>query len=444
MIEAGAIDQLRQAVDLAAVVGRAGVDLTGAPSRLRGLCPFHAEKSPSFMVMADGRGHHFHCYGCGEHGDAIDFLRKLRGLSFSDAVDELAAEFGVHVGRTKAEPRALAPKARFRAMPAARAGHVAMDPLAGLQSWRLALPGSPGEAYLRQRRIPLDVAQALGVGFLPPGHAMGADEQGKPIGYGPRVVFPHMLRGELVNLYGRSIDADADKAKRHRHLPRPKGLLNEAALELPGELWIVEGAFDVAALLAAGVQKVVGIFGLEGFDWRWIGRHDLVIATDHDDSGEVAAGKLLTEAAYRGLKARRLPASVLGGCKDASEAWQAGVLALDQCRPATAPSGEPAGLNSKPSEPGPVRTKDTPEAPDNIRTDEAATNVRDDDPRVTCQACANFTGRCCTAWRRTGFLQASEVSRDLAALPQHCPAFSLLSVTLDQTEQSPELNIGSG
>jgi len=54
--------------------------------RLTGLCPFHKESTPSFFIFPD---HHFHCYGCGEHGDTIAFLMKLKGLTFPEAVRSL-------------------------------------------------------------------------------------------------------------------------------------------------------------------------------------------------------------------------------------------------------------------------------------------------------------------------------------------------------------------
>lgn len=319
MIDEQLLEQLRQQTDLYTVVSRF-VELKKVGADFFGLCPFHAEKTPSFSV-SPGK-HFFHCFGCGAHGDGIDFLMRHRGLDFAAAVQELAAEAGLVLGRTKGKRQPLRATARFRPAPAPKTGH---EPLGAhqlqlLEEWQQALPGSPGEDYLRKRAIPLAVAQELGAGFLPAGQAMA------PNAYGPRVVFPHQLPGgQVVNLSGRSTDDD-DKKLRHRHLPRAKGLLNVAALKLPGELWLVEGPFDAAALIAAGRRKTVALFGLDGFDWRWLGKHDLVIATDHDEAGQANAQRLLEEAAYRGLRARRLPAEALGGHKDAAAAWAAGVL----------------------------------------------------------------------------------------------------------------------
>lgn len=80
--------------------GRALAEIVGRRVRLKrqgrewsGLCPFHGEKTPSFTV-SPGKGF-YHCFGCGAHGDAIDFRREIDGLSFRDAVEDLAAEFGL-------------------------------------------------------------------------------------------------------------------------------------------------------------------------------------------------------------------------------------------------------------------------------------------------------------------------------------------------------------
>ena len=82
------------------------------------------------------------------------------------------------------------------------------------------------------------------------------------------MVFPHTTpEGRLVNLYGRAVGIaeQVPKAKRHDHLPGIKGYCNAAALQAgAGPLWVCEGAFDTLALLAAGVPRVVAIFGVQG------------------------------------------------------------------------------------------------------------------------------------------------------------------------------------
>jgi hypothetical protein len=88
------------AMSLVDVVTSRGIELhPSGPGRYRALCPFHSEKTPSFFVFDSSNK--YHCFGCGEHGDAIDFIRKIDGLSFRDAVERLT---GVAPGHYRPDP----------------------------------------------------------------------------------------------------------------------------------------------------------------------------------------------------------------------------------------------------------------------------------------------------------------------------------------------------
>jgi len=130
-----------------------------------------------------------------------------------------------------------------------------------LAAFQATLPGSRGEAYLQHRGIPLALAQQCGVGYAAPGTWPHPARDWR----GGRVAFPHTTPdGRLVNLYGRAVSTadQVPKAKRHDHLPGAKGSFNAAALQASaGPLWVCEGAFDALALLAAGIPRVVAIFG---------------------------------------------------------------------------------------------------------------------------------------------------------------------------------------
>ena len=123
-----------------------------------------------------------------------------------------------------------------------------------LAAFHTALPGSRGDTYLQQRGIPLALAPQLGVGYAA---AVGTAEQ-------------------------------VPKAKRHDHLPGIKGYFNAAALQAgDGPLWVCEGAFDALALVAAGVSRVVAIFGVQGERWDWVREvRTLVFALDADPAGQ--------------------------------------------------------------------------------------------------------------------------------------------------------------
>jgi len=88
------LESLRQRIDLVEVIS-SHVDMKPSGAAYKGLCPFHDEKSPSFMIHKGDK--HYHCFGCGAHGDAIQFLMEMQRLSFTDAVESLAQKFHVHL-----------------------------------------------------------------------------------------------------------------------------------------------------------------------------------------------------------------------------------------------------------------------------------------------------------------------------------------------------------
>ena len=122
---------------------------------------------------------------------------------------------------------------------------------------------------------------------------------------GGRVVFPHTTPdGRLVNLYGRAVGTAAQVPKATRHDPSgTKGYFNAEALHAgTGPLWVCEGAFDALALLAAGLSRVVAIYGVQGWCWAW-GRHvdALVFALDAHTAGQQWQ-QLARQAALRGKR----------------------------------------------------------------------------------------------------------------------------------------------
>jgi len=132
-----------------------------------------------------------------------------------------------------------------------------------------------------------------------------------------------------VNLYGRAVGTaeQVPKARRHDHRPGVKGYFNAAALQAgAGPLWVCEGAFDALALLAAGVPRVVAIFGVQG----WVREVcELVFALDADAAGQQQWRQLARHAALRGKHVAVLEPAAYGGHKDVNEAWVAGTLAVD-------------------------------------------------------------------------------------------------------------------
>src|SRR5262245_37707235 len=300
---------------------------------LRALCPFHgSDRQRSLRVQVhSGR---FMCFACGAWGYMATArerwreeqqrqaamqrspTRRQRGPYRRQAPPQIPSRPAAVVRQRAADPSVPPAPALARA---ALAEHLA--------AFQAALPGSRGEAYLSQRGIPLALAQQLGVGYAAPGTWPHAARDWR----GGRVVFPHtMPDGRLVNLYGRAVGtaAQVPKALRHDHLPGTKGYFNAVALQAgTGPLWVCEGAFDALALRAAGVPRVVAIFGVQGWRWAWAREVSaLVFALDADAAGQQQWRQLARQAALLGKQVAAVPAAAYGGCKDVSEAWAAGML----------------------------------------------------------------------------------------------------------------------
>ena len=154
----GFLDELRARLSLSDVVGRKVSLKRRSGAEYAGLCPFHNEKTPSFTVN-DKKGF-YHCFGCGEHGDAVGFVMKTEGLSFPESVEKLAREVGLPV------PRAT-PQERERAERASTLQQVVEEAARWFQK-QLRLPaGRQGLDYLRGRGLEDEVIDDFRLGFAP-------------------------------------------------------------------------------------------------------------------------------------------------------------------------------------------------------------------------------------------------------------------------------------
>jgi DNA primase len=309
---------------------------------LRAFCPFHgSDHQRSLRVtLATGR---FVCFACGAWG----YLEEARQRWQEELQRQNAPRRPPARRRSLQRPRSGPPSGSASALALAAPQTHAVRPVLQdlglrLAAFQAALPGSRGAAYLRQRGIPMALAQQLGVGYAAPGAWLHPARDWK----GGRLVFPHTTPdGRLVNLYGRAVGtaAEVPKAQRHDHRPGEKGYFNAAALQADGgPLFVCEGAFDALSLLAAGVSRVVAIFGVHGWRWDWVREvRALVFALDADAAGQQQWRALARAAALRGKRVAVLEPAAYGGHKDVNEAWMAGVLSIGGGPTAIA---APAGL----------------------------------------------------------------------------------------------------
>lgn len=152
------LDRLKDKVDLADIIS-SYVPLKQRGASWKGLCPFHSEKTPSFTVQKGAS--HYHCFGCGAHGDAIEFLKSHLGVSFTEAVETLADRYGIIMQKQDegAEPQGPGKKAILAALE--EACNFFHSYLIHTDEGQRAL------AYLYERGIDLDFIQRFSVGLAP-------------------------------------------------------------------------------------------------------------------------------------------------------------------------------------------------------------------------------------------------------------------------------------
>lgn len=283
---------------------------------LRAFCPFHGSDHQRSLRVTSETGR-FECFSCGAWGYLESARRQLKS-TLSLPRPRLSRVLPVRPASTPA----------FALKERGPAGLPVV--IERYWQYQTALAGSPGETYLIERGIPIQLAKQVGIGYCRPGLWLNPAREWK----GGRLVFAHTThRGEVVNLYGRAVGSEETipRSLRHDHLPGAKAFFNGRALRSRGPLYVCEGAFDALALLAAGAANVVAIFGLG--DWRWeLARESstIIIALDADGPGQRQAQSLAREGARLGKRVLWLEQDDYGGHKDPSAAWRMGTLRLPE------------------------------------------------------------------------------------------------------------------
>lgn len=335
-LPAGFLDELRARTPLAAIVGRRA-RLVRSGRQWKGCCPFHGEKTPSFYVYEDG---HYHCFGCGAHGDAIGFVMQSEGAVFMEAVERLAAEAGLEVPR----PTPQAAEAEQKRLDLAAVLEAAQT---GYQR-RLFLPdGRHALAYLRGRGLSEDTIRRFGLGWSGEGRgALAADlgrdgitpdqlvdaglmrrdeETGRAFDlFFNRVMFPiRDRRGRVISFGGRILDDGQPKYVNGPETPLFSKRRTLYALDLAREAVrsgappvVVEGYMDVIALAQAGIGGAVAPLGTalteEQLEVLWRLAPAPILCFDGDAAGSRATARaaelaLPLLAPDRTLRLARLP-----------------------------------------------------------------------------------------------------------------------------------------
>ncbi|MEY4907014.1 MAG: hypothetical protein RL260_732 [Pseudomonadota bacterium] len=287
MIPQGFIQDLLARADIVDVVGRA-VQLKKAGINYKGLCPFHGEKSPSFIVSPSRQT--YHCFGCGVHGNAVGFLMEHSGLGFIEAVKDLAQDVGMTVpdDDNSPEERARAAKVREHQI---TLGDVLLK---ASDHYRAQLKDSPrAVAYLKGRGLTGEIAKHFALGYAPGGwHGLSsafgkyddpllvesglvilqgddAAEQRRYDRFRDRIMFPiRNPKGEVIGFGGRVLDQGEPKYLNSPETPvfskgrELYGLFEaRAAIRKRGFILVTEGYMDVVALAQLGFGNAVATLG---------------------------------------------------------------------------------------------------------------------------------------------------------------------------------------
>ena len=320
------IDDLLARVDIIEIID-SHVPLRKAGRNHQALCPFHDEKTPSFTVSQDKQ--FYHCFGCGASGTVITFIMEFTGLGFVEAVEDLAARYGLEIPREAGyQPVSKHHDELYELLEQAA------------QYYQRQLQGRDARAmdYLEKRGISGTVIKDYEIGYAPPGwknlvNTLGKtaatkarlveagmiktrDTEGYYDHFRDRIMFPiRDQRGRIIGFGGRVLGKDTPK-----YLNSPETPLFHKGRELyglfharrknkqPERLYIVEGYMDVIALAQYGVDNAVATLGTAATDthleklFRVASR--LIFCFDGDEAGNKAARRAL-EIAVPQLKEGR-------------------------------------------------------------------------------------------------------------------------------------------
>ena len=320
------IQELLSRADVVDIVGRY-VQLKKGGANFMGLCPFHGEKSPSFSVSPAKQ--FYHCFGCGKNGNAIGFLMDHAGMSFVEAVKDLAQQYGMLVPEEEGTPQD-----RARAAEQRQKQSTLNDVLekAG-DAFRKYLKDSPRAVdYFKGRGVSGEVAKQFGLGYAPEGWRSLAstfphyddpllvesglvilndedpNEQKRYDRFRDRVMFPiRNVKGECIGFGGRVLGDDKPKYLNSPETPvfskgrELYGLFEaRSSLRDMGYALVTEGYMDVVALAQLGFPNAVATLGTactnDHVQKLFRFTDAVVFSFDGDTAGRRAARKALDAA----------------------------------------------------------------------------------------------------------------------------------------------------
>jgi len=318
MIEQESIQHLKDSLDIVEVIGNY-IELKKSGANYKANCPFHGEKTPSFVVSPSKQI--FHCFGCGKGGDAISFVMEQERLSYPEAIEKIAASYNFTLRYTQGTNGYQELKSLLESM----------------QNWyqRELQHSAQAQQYLQGRAISPEMIRVFGIGFVGDGAQVLSHinalhiPQPKAIEAGvlaqgdsgrvyarltQRITFPiHSPTGAIVGFGGRTI---GDHPAKYINSPQTK-LFNKSSL-LYGyhlakeriyktkQIIITEGYLDVVMLHQAGFKQAVATLGtaLTQQHLPLLKKSDakILLAYDGDNAGKEAAYKAALMLSQHGFE----------------------------------------------------------------------------------------------------------------------------------------------
>ncbi len=316
------VEQVKSKVDIVEIIGEK-VALKKAGRHFKGLCPFHSEKSPSFIVSPERQS--YKCFGCQEGGDVLSFLQKYDGMSFLEALEMIAKRVGVTLESYRPTSQDSYRKRLLEIMSMASEYYHYLLTKHG--------SGEEARAYLKARGITNESITQFHLGYAPnqwrsvsdfliqkKGYqeaeleAVGLVIKGEKGGYYDRfrgrVMFPLKdHKGVVVGFSGRTLLTDEKEAK---YINSPETMLYSKSRMLYGlwenreyirkadEIVLVEGELDVIPSWQAGVRQVVAIkgsaFTSEQAQLMTRFTRNVIMSLDADSAGQEAIKRAVTIA----------------------------------------------------------------------------------------------------------------------------------------------------
>ena len=317
MIPESFIQELLNRIDVVDIIDKR-VTLKKAGANYLACCPFHQEKTPSFTVSPSKQ--FYHCFGCGEHGSAISFLIEYEGLTFVDAINDLANSIGLKVPNDA--PHKIENNAE----------NSNLEEIIKIASiyYQKQLRVSPKAInYLKSRGLTGEVAKEFSIGYAPEGWQnlkiafkkyedeslvkaglVVRNEKGKYYDrFRNRIIFPiYSDKGKIIGFGGRIIDPE-DTPKYYNSPETPLfqksyelyGLLaSRKPIREKGYVLVVEGYMDVVGLAQNGIRNTVATLGTAttAFHIKKLIRYtqEIVFCFDGDNAGRSAAWRAMNNS----------------------------------------------------------------------------------------------------------------------------------------------------